>query len=97
MSLIDKSPGAFIAAVNGILYTTVLLETWMLTTSSVAVMGLFMVLIIVLAGLLCRYAMNLMGSEDESAGHAPAVVAPAATPRRHAAPAPSQAGAPVLS
>jgi hypothetical protein len=78
MSLIDKSPGAFVAAVNAILYGTVLVEVWMLTTSSLAVMGLFMALIIVMAGFLCRYIMDLMGSEEYIAGeeHVVAVAAP---------------------
>jgi hypothetical protein len=78
MSLIDKSPGAFIAAVTAILYATVLLETWMLTTSSLAVMGLFMALIIVLAGMLCRYVMDLMGTEEHVPGEQPVAVAAAA-------------------
>lgn len=80
MSFIDKSPGAFIAAVNAILYGTVLVEVWMLTTSSLAVMGLFMALIIVLAGLLCRYIMDLMGSEEYIAGEEHVVVATAPAP-----------------
>jgi len=101
MSFIDKSPGAFIAAVNAILYGTVLVEVWMLTTSSLAVMGLFMALIIVLAGLLCRYIMDLMGSEEYIAGEQHVVVAPApaAAPvavARPAATAPAM-GTPVLS
>jgi len=103
MSFIDKSPGAFIAAVNAILYGTVLVEVWMLTTSSLAVMGLFMALIIVLAGLLCRYIMDLMGSEEYIAGEQHVVVAPAPAPAaapvavaRPAATAPAM-GTPVLS
>jgi hypothetical protein len=93
MSFLDRSPGAFIAAVNAILYATVLTEVWMLTTGSLAAMGLVMALIIVMAGLLCRYVMDLMGSEDDLSGEEPAVaaapVAPAAAApaRRPAAPA----------
>jgi hypothetical protein len=101
MSLIDKSPGAFIAAVNAILYATVLLETWMLTTSSLAVMGLFMALIIVLAGMLCRYIMDLMGTEEYISGEQPvalAVAAPVAAPVATVRPAaPAGVGFPALS
>lgn len=87
MSFIDKSPGAFIAAVNAILYGTVLVEVWMLTTSSLAVMGLFMALIIVLAGFLCRYIMDLMGSEEYISGEEHVVVAKAPVPAPAARPA----------
>ena len=102
MSLIDKSPGAFIAAVNAILYGTVLVETWMLTTASLFVMGLVMALIIVMAGLLCRYVMDLMGNEEYILGEEPAVAvapvrtAPVATVRPAAAPA-VRPGAALLS
>ena len=94
MNFIDKSPGAFIAAVNAILYGTVLVEVWMLTTSSLAVMGLFMALIIVLAGLLCRYVMDLMGTEEHIAGeqHVVVAAAPVAVPVAAARPAAAPAG-----
>ncbi len=103
MNLIDKSPGAFIAAVNAILYATVLVEVWMLTSSSVAAMGAFMALIIVMAGFLCRYIMDLMGSEEYISGEAPVVAVAAvkdAGPAASAAPAPRRpatVGVPVLS
>jgi hypothetical protein len=98
MSFLDRSPGAFIAAVNAILYATVLTETWMLTTGSLAVMGLVMALIIVMAAFLCRYIMNLMGTEDYSLGEEPAVAAApvAAAARRPAAPAPAATARPVV-
>jgi hypothetical protein len=91
MSFFDKSPGGGIVVANVLLYSTVLIETWMLTTGSLFVMGLVMALIIVMAGLLCRYAMNLMGSEEHALGEETAVaVAPVAGPapaRRVAVPA----------
>lgn len=92
MSFIDKSPGAFIAAVTAVLYTTIVIESWMLTTGSLVVMGLFMALIIVLAGALCAYIMNLMGSEEYSTGEEPVAVALAAAP----APAPVPVALPAV-
>jgi hypothetical protein len=81
MSLFDKSPGGGIVVANVFLYGTVLTETWMLTTGSLFVMGLVMALIIVMAGLLCRYVMNLMGSEEYALGEETAVaVVPVAAP-----------------
>ncbi|HET6507813.1 MAG TPA: hypothetical protein VFG42_13570 [Baekduia sp.] len=92
MSFFDKSPGGGIAVANAILYSVVLIETWMLTTGSLFVMGLVMALIIVLAGLLCRYVMNLMGSEEYAVGEEAVAVAPAPvakTTASAAAPAPA--------
>lgn len=97
MSLIDRSPGAFIAAVNAILYATVLIETWMLTTSSLVAMGLFMTLIIVLAGVLCRYIMGLMGTEEYISGQDAVAVAPARAPRPTTTSAPAPAAVTVAA
>jgi hypothetical protein len=80
MSFFDKSPGGGIVAANAFLYGTVLIETWMLTTGSLFVMGLVMALIIAMAGLLCRYAMSLMGSEEYALGEETLAVAPAPAP-----------------
>jgi hypothetical protein len=96
MHLIDRSPGGFIFLANAVLYAVVLLETWMLTTGSMAFMVLTMLVIIAVAGVLARFIMNLMGSEDYVTGesHAPAIataVSPAAAPAR--APAPRRAPA----
>jgi hypothetical protein len=100
MSFFDRSPGGGLAVANAILYTTVLIETWMLTTGSLFVMGLVMALIIVLAGLLCRYAMHLMGAEDHALGEETVAVAPAATTTAAgaaaSAPAPPVTVAPAL-
>ena len=64
MHLIDRSPGGFIFAANAVLYAVVLLETWMLTTGSIVVMFLMMLVIVAVAGLLARFIMDLMGSEE---------------------------------
>lgn len=95
MSFFDKSPGGGIAVANVILYATVLTETWMLTTGSMFFMGLVMALIIVLAGLLCRYVMNMMGSEEYALGEETVAVAPATatTPATTSAAAPAPAAA----
>lgn len=93
MTFFDQSPGAGIAVANAILYATVLTETWMLTTGSLAVMGLIMVLIIVLAGLLCRYMMHLMGTEEYISGEAAVAPAPARTTAGAVAPATAPAPA----
>jgi hypothetical protein len=85
MSLIDRSPGGFIFVANAVLYFTVLMETWMLVTGSALFMIGVMALIVTIAGLLCRWAMNLMGSEEYSLGEEPVVVA--AAPVAAAAPA----------
>lgn len=98
MHLIDRSPGGFIFVANAVLYTTVLLETWMLTTGSIAFMFLVMLVIVAVAGLLARFIMDLMGSEEYVTGaeHAPAAattVSPAAAPAR----VPAQRRAPALA
>jgi hypothetical protein len=104
MTFIDRSPGGVIIAANTLLYATVLTEVWMLTTASLAAMAAVMTLIIVMAALLCRYMMTLMGTEEYLAGEAPApapvaaqapsAAAPAVTaPRR---PAPAVTATPVL-
>jgi len=50
--------------VNVILYTTVAAECWMLTTGSLVAMAGVLLAIIVLAALLCGWALALMGPED---------------------------------
>jgi hypothetical protein len=85
MTFIDRSPGGVIIAANTLLYATVLTEIWMLTTASLFVMGTVMALIVVMAALLCRFIMNLMGSEEYITGDEPVPVqdaAPAAPERR---------------
>jgi hypothetical protein len=64
MSLVDTSPGGFIAVANCVLYATVGVECWMLTTGSLVAMAGMLALIITLSALLCRWAMRLMGPED---------------------------------
>jgi hypothetical protein len=83
MSFLDRSPGGFVIAANAFVYATVLVETWMLTTGSLVAMGFMMALIIVLSGVLCRFAMGLMAADDEP------VPAKTATPERRRAAAPS--------
>jgi hypothetical protein len=97
MHLIDRSPGGFIFLANAVLYAVVLLETWMLTTGSIAFMFLVMLAIVAVAGLLARFIMDLMGSEEYIAGEAHA--APAVAVSRAAAPAraPAPRRAPVLA
>jgi hypothetical protein len=102
MSFFDRSPGGGLAAANAILYATVLIETWMLTTGSLFVMGLVMAMVIVLAALLCRYVMHLMGTEEYVLGEepvtvvAPAPVAAAVTTPTTATSAPAPAAAAVV-
>jgi hypothetical protein len=101
MSLIDRSPGGFIFVANAILYVTVLMEALMLVTGSPLFMGGVLALIVVVAALLCRFIMNLMGSEAYTLGEEPAasaepvVAEPVATaPERR--PAPVAARTPIL-
>ena len=104
MSLIERSPGGFVLVANVVLYTTVLLEALMLVTGSPLFMVGVLTLIVTVAGLLCRFILNLMGTEAYTIGEEEpetAVAAPAsAEPAR--APAPQRraprvaAGAPVL-
>jgi hypothetical protein len=78
MNLLDKSPGGFIVLACFVLYSTVLVETWMLTTASLVAMSATMALIIGISAVMCRAVMRLMGSEEYILGHehAPALVAP---------------------
>jgi len=101
MSLIDRSPGGFIFVANAVLYFTVLMEAWMLFTGSALFMIGVMVLIVAIAGLLCSFIMNLMGSEAYILGEelepvvAPPAPAVAATvPERR--PARVATGTPIL-
>jgi hypothetical protein len=71
MNFLDRTPGGFIFVANAILYAVVLVEIWMLTTGSIAAMVATMVLIIVAAGLLCRWVLNLMGPEDHAVDFEP--------------------------
>jgi hypothetical protein len=77
MSLLDKSPGGFMAAAFAILYGVVLAETWMLTTDSLVAMGAVMALIVAVSGGLVRWMGALMGSEDYSMGEPAKAAAPA--------------------
>jgi hypothetical protein len=84
MSLLDRSPGGFVAVANTILYAVVLLEIWMLTTASIAAMAFTLAVIVVIAALLCRWMLRLMGPEDHALDYAPQPVRaarPVATPR----------------
>jgi hypothetical protein len=105
MSIIDRSPGGFIAIANTVLYATVLAEVGMLMSGSAIVLGAVMALIVALAAGLCAFIMRLMGSESYIVGEngppAPvAAVAPervedvAATPARRRA---GRTGVPALS
>jgi hypothetical protein len=88
MSLLDRSPGGFVAVANTILYAVVLLETWMLTTASMAAMVMTMGVIIVVAAWLCRWMLNLLGPEDHALDYEPQP-ARAAKPATVPAPAPA--------
>src|SRR4051794_18640651 len=80
MSLIERSPGGFVFVANVVLYTTVLLETLMLVTGSPLLMVGVLALIVAVAGLLCRFILNLMGTEAYTLGEEEpeaAVAAPA--------------------
>jgi hypothetical protein len=91
MSLLDNSPGGFIGAANCVLYGTVGVECWMLTTNSLLAMAATMALIITTAGLLCRWMLRLMGPEDHALDYEPqpvrqARVKPVAEPVRRPRP-----------
>jgi len=104
MSLIERSPGGFVLVANVVLYTTVLLETLMLVTGSPLFMVGVLMLIVTVAGLLCRFILNLMGTEaytlgeeePETAVAAPAPAEPARAPAPQRRAARVAAGAPVL-
>jgi hypothetical protein len=102
MSLIDRSPGGFIFVANAILYVTVLMEALMLVTGSPLFMGGVLALIVVVAALLCRFIMNLMGSDAYTLGEEPAPsaepVAPEAVPAAAAERRPARiaTGTPIL-
>jgi hypothetical protein len=99
MSLLDRSPGGFIAVANTILYAVVLLEIWMLTTASIAAMALTIAVIVVIAGLLCRWMLHLMGPEDHALDYEPQPARAArpavATRPARARPRPVSGGRPV--
>jgi hypothetical protein len=91
MSLLDRTPGGFIALANVILYSVVLVECWMLTTASIAAMVATLTLVIVVAALLCRWMLNLLGPEDHALDYEPKRVkapVPAAAPITPARPRP---------
>jgi hypothetical protein len=88
MSLIDRSPGGFIAVANTILYAVVLLEIWMLTTASIAAMVMTLAVIVVIAALLCRWMLHLLGPEDHALDYQPQRAA-VAKPARPAQPVPA--------
>jgi hypothetical protein len=104
MSLIERSPGGFVFVANVVLYATVLLETLMLVTGSPLFMVGVLALIVAVAGLLCRFILNLMGTEaytlgeeePETAAPAPRPADPAVAPAPQRRPARVVAGAPVL-
>jgi hypothetical protein len=86
MSLLDTSPGGFITVANCVLYGTVGVECWMLTTGSLVAMAATMALIITIATLLCRWMLRLMGPDDHSLDYEPQPIrapqpAPVAVPR----------------
>jgi len=87
MKLIDESPGGFLAAACVFVYATVLTETWMITTTSIAAMVGTFLLIIVLACVLTRTVLALMGPEDHPDAPAPPAPAKDAAPARAATPA----------
>jgi hypothetical protein len=87
MSLLDTSPGGFIGVANCVLYGTVGVECWMLTTDSMLAMAATLALIVTIAGLLCRWMLRLMGPEDHALDYEPqpvrrARVKPVAQPAR---------------
>jgi hypothetical protein len=73
MSFLDRSPGAFIALANLVVYGVVAAEIWMWTAASVAAVASTLLLIIVCAGFICRAALRLM-DDGASARPAPAPV-----------------------
>ena len=89
MSVIDNSPGGFMAFVFGVLYGTVLVEVAMLVDGSYVVMGVALTTIVVIAALLCRWVLALMGPAVPSLDYEPQ-----ARPARAAIPAPAPARAP---
>jgi hypothetical protein len=89
MSIIDRSPGGFIIITNAVLYTTVLVEVGMLMSGSVALMGLFMALILLLSAGLCAFIMNLMGSEAYIVGESVASETATTVPEVRPASAPT--------
>ena len=100
MKLLDRSPGGFIVAANAVVFGTIGVEVWMLIIQSVAAMIFTMVLIGMIAALLCRWMMSLMGPEGHldyqprPARQEPVVLAPqpAAAPVRVAV----RTGTPVM-
>lgn len=60
MPLLDRSPGAFIALANLVVYGVVCVEIWMWTAASVAAVAVTLTLIAVCAGLICRAVLHLM-------------------------------------
>jgi hypothetical protein len=89
MSIIDRSPGGFIIIANTVLYSTVLAETGMLMSGSLALMVAVMALIVAIAGGLCAFIMRLMGSEAYILGEAEKPVG-AVAPEAQGAPAASR-------
>jgi hypothetical protein len=101
MTFIDRFPGGTIAVANTLLYSVILLEIWMLTTASLVAMAAVMTIIIVMAALLCRFIMAMMGNEEYIAGDEPVAIVPAPAPAPAQVPAPAavapRRGAPVMA
>ena len=75
MTLIDRSPGAFITASFAFVYTMICVEIAMIVEGGAVMLVLTLSIIAALSAVLCRAMFHLIGSEADSYGlEAPAVV-----------------------
>ncbi len=86
MSLLDRSPGGFIAFACVVVYSTILAEIWMWTEATVFAVVLVLGLIIVMAGVICSAVVHFIGDEAPDMSPAPRRAEPAEAAPRAARP-----------
>jgi hypothetical protein len=91
MKLIDRSPGGFYALANAALFAVVLAEVLMLRSGSVVALVAMLAVIVVIAALLVRWMMQLMGPEDHALDYEPQRASAPPKPRTSPARAPRRA------
>lgn len=77
MTLINRSPGAFIVLANVVVFGTIGAEAWMWGTATVAAVAATFVLIIAIALLIGYAAVRMMDDSVSTPSDRPAVAAPA--------------------
>lgn len=90
MSLIDRTPGGFIALAAYVVYGVVAVEIWMWTAESAAAVAITLALILAVAASIAWYAVRLMDDGTE----APSVPTVAEVAEQEESPLPAPISAP---